>query len=69
MKREEQKEREKDLKAINGKKTAEDAFFEAGSKHNHVVLFIHGWIGNSSLGYRSNDRDVSGLKELEKARV
>lgn len=64
-----QKEREKDLKAINGEKTAEYAFLEAGPKHNHVVLFIHDWIGNASIGYRSNDRDVNGLRELEEARV
>ena len=29
------------LKAIDGEETTEDALLETGSKHNHIVFFIH----------------------------
>lgn len=30
-----------DLQAVNGEKTAEDAFFETRSQHYDIILFIH----------------------------
>jgi hypothetical protein len=41
MKNWEERERN-DLKAINGEKTAKDAFLETSTQHNDVILFIHG---------------------------
>ena len=31
----------RNLKAIDGEETTEDALLETGSKHNHIVFFIH----------------------------
>lgn len=34
------RERE-NLEAINGEKTAKDAFLETGTQHYHIILLIH----------------------------
>jgi hypothetical protein len=33
--------KKKDLEAINGEKTTEDAFLETSTQYYHIILFIH----------------------------
>lgn len=48
MKKRVKDRRSKNLEAINRQKTAKDAFFETGTQHYHIILFIHGDLGADS---------------------
>lgn len=43
----------KDLEAVDGEEATEDTLLEPGSKHDDVILFIHG------------ERDGNGERESE----
>jgi hypothetical protein len=54
------------LEAINGEKTAEDAFLETRTQHYHIILFIHGDLFTFGFTDRSSqtNRDTKRERRL-----